>query len=146
MNTRKASIEDLNLVTKKTLLLYDNHTFDDLAIENEQLLTDENQIIFLAFDTNNCIGFAHCSLRTEYVEGTNSGNVGYLEGIYVDPKFRKQGVAKILLYQCEEWAKSKGCIEMASDCELQNYTSYDFHLSVGFAEINKIICFAKKID
>ena len=51
VNIKKASIEDLNLITKKTLLLYDNHTFDDLAIENEQLLTDENQIIFLAFDT-----------------------------------------------------------------------------------------------
>lgn len=145
INVRKASIDDLVLVTEQTLLLYDDNTFDDLLIENKRLLMDENQIIYLAFDASKCVGFAHCSLRYDYVEGTDSGNIGYLEGIYVIPELRKQGIAKAFLKECEKWALSKGCNEMASDCELNNYISYNFHISVGFAEANKIICFAKKI-
>ena len=145
MNIRKASIEDINIVTEQTLLLYDDNTFDDLLIENQRLLMDENQIIFLAFDLDKCIGFAHCSLRYDYVEGTDSGNVGYLEGIYVIPELRKHGIAKAFLNECEKWDLSKGCCEIARDCELDNETSYNFHIGVGFTEANRIICFTKKI-
>lgn len=145
VDIRKADIEDLMIVTEQTLLLYDDNTFDDLLLENEQLLTNENQIIFLAFKSDKCVGFAHCSLRYDYVEGTNGGNVGYLEGIYVIPELRKQGVARAFLSECEKWALSKDCNELASDCELDNHISYDFHMSVGFAEANRIICFTKKI-
>jgi len=146
MIIRKALMEDLNLVTEQTLLLYNDHTFDDLLIENERLLKNEKQIVFLAFESNKCIGFTHCSLRYDYVEGTKGGNVGYLEGIYVDPDFRNRGIASALLKECEKWSLSKGCHEIASDCELDNLISYNFHINVGFAEANRIICFTKKIN
>ena len=58
---------------------------------------------------------------------------------------RKQGIAKKLLDACEEWAKSMGCLEFASDCELDNVQSLQFHLNVGFEEANRIICFTKKL-
>lgn len=60
-------------------------------------------------------------------------------------EYRKQGVAKELLSACETWAKSKGCTEFASDCELENVHSLQFHLNVGFEEANRIICFTKKL-
>ena len=44
----------------------------------------------------------------------------------------------------QEWAKEKGCREFASDCELTNTDSLKFHLSLGFQEANRIICFTKK--
>ena len=50
-----------------------------------------------------------------------------------------------MLTACENWAKEKGCREFASDCELTNAQSLQFHLSVGFAEANRIICFTKKL-
>ena len=52
---------------------------------------------------------------------------------------------KELLSACESWAKSKGCTEFASDCELANTQSLQFHLNVGFEEANRIICFTKKL-
>ena len=80
-----------------------------------------------------------------YVEGTDSSPVGYLEGIYVVDGFRKNGIARGLLTACENWAKSKGCTEFASDCESDNLQSLQFHLNVGFREANRIICFTKKL-
>ena len=64
-----------------------------------------------------------------------------------DPEepYRKQGCAKQLLTCCEQWAKEKSCTEFASDCELYNEISRQFHLGAGFREANRIICFVKKI-
>ena len=84
-------------------------------------------------------------MRHDYVEGTESSPVGYLEGIYVADRYRKQGAARELLSACESWAKEKGCTEFASDCELSNVQSLQFHLNVGFEEANRIICFTKKL-
>ena len=55
------------------------------------------------------------------------------------------GTARALVGQCEQWAKSKGCREFASDCELTNQASLAFHLSLGFTEENRIICFKKNL-
>ena len=100
---------------------------------------------FLAYVEDVPIGFAQCQLRHDYVEGTDSSTVGYLEGIYVADGYRKQGIARELLFACETWAKSKSCTEFASDCELENVQSLQFHLNVGFEEANRIICFTKKL-
>ena len=88
---------------------------------------------------------AQCQLRHDYVEGTESSPVGYLEGIFVSDAFRHQGIAGRLLYSCEEWARTMGCREFASDCELTNEESRQFHLRMGFAEANRIICFTKSL-
>ncbi|MEG1296969.1 MAG: GNAT family N-acetyltransferase, partial [Niameybacter sp.] len=101
--------------------------------------------IFLCFDEEQTVGFAQCQLRQDYVEGTQTSPVGYLEGIYIKADYRKRGLAHRLLSACEEWAKLKGCSEFASDCELDNEDSLKFHLSTGFDEANRIICFNKKL-
>ena len=49
------------------------------------------------------------------------------------------------LAACEAWAKRMGCREFASDCLLENEDSLRFHSAVGFRQVNRIICFAKKL-
>ncbi len=102
--------------------------------------------MFLKYADGRAVGFAQCGLRRDYVEGTQTSPVGYLEGIYVEEKYRRNGYARELLKACEGWAKSKGCAEFASDCEFTNADSLRFHLAVGFMEANRIICFAKKLS
>ena len=101
--------------------------------------------VFLAWQDARPVGFAQCQLRHDYVEGTESSPVGYLEGIFIAESHRRQGVAKSLLAACEGWARERGCREFASDCQLDNVQSLQFHLNVGFKEANRIICFTKKI-
>ena len=43
------------------------------------------------------------------------------------------------------WAKGLGCTEFASDCELDNTGSLQFHIAMGFEAANRIICFRKRI-
>ena len=84
-------------------------------------------------------------MRTDYVEGTESSPVGYLEGIFVKEEYRKNGYAKELLFACEKWAKEIGCSEFASDCEADNMDSFKFHMAMGFDKANRIICFKKNL-
>ncbi len=100
---------------------------------------------FIKYVDDKPIAFAQCQLRHDYVEGTESSPVGYLEGIFVLEEYRKNGYAAELLAACERWAKEKGCSEFASDCELDNADSLRFHLAMGFAEANRIICFKKAL-
>lgn len=73
------------------------------------------------------------------------GTGGYLKGIFVAEEYRKKGFASELLRACENWAKEKGCTEFASDCELVNEDSMNFHLALEFEEANRIICFRKEL-
>ena len=142
---RKAEIEDLPIVAELACKLWPDHTVDEMRAEMAEIMIKPDAAYFLVFAKDTAIGFAQCQLRHDYVEGTDSSPVGYLEGIYVAEEYRKQGVARELLSACENWAKSQGCTEFASDCELDNVQSLKFHLKMGFEEANRIICFTKKI-
>ncbi len=142
---RKAEIKDSNALAKLALLLWPNHTFEELHADIESLLSNPNAAFFLYFDQDLPAGFAQCQLRHDYVEGTESSPVSYLEGVFVLESHRKRGIAAQLLTQCERWAVENGCAEFASDCELDNTESYVFHHKCGFQEVNRVICFNKKL-
>ena len=139
---RKAQISDLDSLTDLALKLWPDYDREELRQDLAETLKKPDAAFFLAEDSS---GFAQCQLRYDYVEGTESSPVGYLEGIYVEEGCRRQGLARKLLAACENWARERGCREFASDCELTNTQSLRFHLSLGFEEANRIICFAKKL-
>ena len=142
---RKAEVEDLHILAELVCKLWPDNTVEEMCAEMGEILSKPDSAFFLAYVEDVPIGFAQCQLRYDYVEGTDSTPVGYLEGIYVADGYRKQGIARDLLHACENWARTKGCTEFASDCELNNTQSLQFHLNVGFEEANRIICFAKKL-
>ena len=143
MNIRQAETKDLKTVAALASRLWPHHSPEELEEEFREIFT--GAAFFLAEDGCEAVGFAQCQLRHDYVEGTESSPVGYLEGIFVSEACRGRGVAKMLLGACENWARGQGCREFASDCELDNRESLAFHLGVGFQEANRIICFAKRI-
>ena len=65
--------------------------------KNFERLQKGKNIIFLAISEEHIVGFAQCGLRFDYVEGTDSSPVGYLEGIFVLEEYKKRGYAKELL-------------------------------------------------
>ena len=142
---RKAEEKDAATVAALAGKLWPGHSVEELEAELTELLQKEDAAVFLLCCGEEAAGFAQCGLRRDYVEGTSSSPVGYLEGIYVAEECRKQGIAKALLTACESWAKSQGCAELASDCEINNGVSLQFHKNVGFEEVNRIICFTKKL-
>ena len=141
-----ATEQDAAVLADLALMLWPNHDATELRDEFAEILKSEEAACFLAYEAGVPVGFAQCQLRHDYVEGTKTSPVGYLEGIFVQPEFRHRGVAKQLLGACESWTREKGCTEFASDCELGNDASLDFHISMGFTEVNRIVCFTKKLS
>lgn len=142
---KKAVVEDAKIVAGLAIQMWKSHTMDELAEEFCEYIEGESSAVFLSMVDGKVIGFAQCGLRHDYVEGTNTSPVGYLEGIFVTEGYRNKGVAKDMLEACQVWAKAQGCTEFASDCELDNTVSREFHLKVGFEEANRIICFKKRL-
>lgn len=142
---RKAVNADSEAIALLAVQIWSSHTVEDLSNDFSSLIKSDNSALYLLIINGTIKGFAQCGLRHDYVEGTCSSPVGYLEGIFVQEEYRKQGFAKQLLNYCEQWAKEKGCSEFASDCELDNEISRHFHRKSGFDEANRIICFTKKI-
>ena len=90
------------------------------------------------------VGFAEVGLRA-YAEDCVTSPVGYLEGIYVVDSERGRGVGRALVTAGEQWARAKGCTEMASDRELANEASGLFHQALGYEEVERIVCFRKAL-
>ena len=141
----RANSKDSRVLAVMAVQMWSRHTVDELEAGFVESLNNENIALFIKYSDNSPVGFAQCGLRTDYVEGTNTSPVGYLEGIFVKADYRNRGYAKELLSACEKWAKDMDCTEFASDCELDNIGSLKFHLAMGFDETNRIICFKKNI-
>lgn len=142
---QKAIEQDAEVLASLARLLWNNHDVAELRDEFAEILKSEEAACFLACEAGVPVGFAQCQLRHDYVEGTHTSPVGYLEGIFVRPEFQHRSLAKQLLGACESWAKEKGCSEFTSDCELGNEASLNFHLRMGFTEANRIVCFTKTL-
>ena len=74
-----------------------------------------------------------------------AGRVAYLEGLYVEPEYRRRGVAAALVRAVEPWAREQGCSELASDTTIDNDVSAAVHRALGFDEVERIICFRKDL-
>jgi len=101
--------------------------------------------VLLAFDSHEqAVGLAELSIRA-YAEGCRSAPVGYLEGWYVAPAVRRQGIGRALLAAAEDWARAQGCQEFASDTQPDNTVSAAAHRALGFEEVGGLRCFRKDL-
>jgi len=88
---------------------------------------------FVAYaGSDQAVGFIEVVVRTDYVNGTDSSPVAFLEGIYVVPEARRMGIARALIAAAERWAISRGRREFASDAAVENETSHAMHRALGF--------------
>lgn len=126
--------------------LWDDADWLSLQAEAKRIMDKTTLTAFVAIEEEKCIGFSNVSLRYDYVEGAQTSPVGYIEGIYVQPIYRQNGIARELFERSMTWAKDNGCVEMASDVEATNVQSSMFHEKLGFQEVNRIICYIKSID
>lgn len=142
---KRAKTDDAKVLAELAVQMWTDDDPKDLEAEFCELAENDEAACFIKYVDDKPIAFAQCQLRHDYVEGTESSPVGYLEGIFVSEGYRKKGYAAELLAECEKWAKEKDCSEFASDCELDNADSFMFHKALGFEEANRIICFRKDL-
>ncbi|MBC8589427.1 aminoglycoside 6'-N-acetyltransferase [Paratissierella segnis] len=145
INIVRASDENIDELSQMALDLWPENDLDDLKRDFEYILGHLSDKVFLAKVDDEYIGFIHMSIRKDYVEGSASSPVGYIEGLFVKPEYRRKGVGSELYNAGVDWVKKKGCSEIGTDCTIRNNVSFEFLIDMGFEETNKMICFIKDI-
>jgi aminoglycoside 6'-N-acetyltransferase I len=87
-------------------------------------------------------GFVSLSLRP-WAEGCESTPVPYVEGWWVAPDLRGNGVGRALMDAVEDWCRANSFSELGSDVETGNSVSLDAHAALGFEETIRLQFFRK---
>lgn len=113
---------------------------------SELLASPDRFAQFVEYDASgNPLGFVEVALRRDYVNGTTTSPVAFLEGIYVAPEARMRGIARKLFAEAERWAIGAGCVELASDALIENIQSHAMHQALGFEESERVVFFRKSL-
>jgi len=115
-----------------------------LDFDMDDILSSERDAVLMAFHDGQAVGMIEARLR-EYGEGCETAPVGYIEGWYVNGNLRGQGIGAALVCAAEDWAREKGCTEMASDTWLENDVSITAHLKLGYKEAERLVHFWKRL-
>lgn len=110
-------------------------------------LAEDAGAVFLACAAGGqAIGFAEVCLRHDYVNGTDSSPVGFLEGWYVQPQWQGRGVGRALLAAVRAWTRDAGCRELASDSRVEDVQAHAAHRACGFEETERVVYFRMPLE
>ncbi len=144
MRIEKAGHEHLEDWVSLRVALWPGDSVEHHRAELALFRSNENGIAFVAIDAeDHIIGFAEATLRHDYVNGCETSPVLFLEGIYVRPENRREGVAQALCQAVAAWGRDAGCAEFASDALIDNLASHAFHAALGFVETRRVVYFRK---
>lgn len=102
--------------------------------------------VFVAEDERGeALGFLELAVRS-FSDGCDSMPIPHVEGWYVQPWARRRGVGRALLQAAEDWSRSHGFNELASDTEIDNDISLAAHMKFGFQEVERLIKLRKSLD
>ncbi|MET0582677.1 MAG: aminoglycoside 6'-N-acetyltransferase [Pseudoxanthomonas sp.] len=146
-STRQAQACDVDAWAELRQALWPDQDASRHAQDIQHMLGSATRAVaFVALDeADEVVGFAEATVRTDYVNGTESSPVGFLEGWYVKSAARRAGVGSALVAEVESWTLRQGCTELASDALLGNGLSFDAHIGCGFEETERVVCFRKRL-
>ena len=102
-------------------------------------------VVLIAVSGDERVGFVEAGLRS-HADGCETDHaVGFLEGWYVAPAYRRRGVGRALVDAAEAWARGHGCREMASDTwsDERGAVSLGAHQALGFEVVDRVVTFRK---
>ncbi|HEY5443731.1 MAG TPA: aminoglycoside 6'-N-acetyltransferase [Pyrinomonadaceae bacterium] len=138
--------KDLNEWLRLRKCLWDATSETDHKREMVEIIDhpDSQFVLVAEHEAGKLIGFLEVSIRP-FVEDCETDHVGYLEGWYVQPEVRGRGIGRELVRIAEQWAREKGCEEMASDAEIGNDLSIAAHQALGYSETSRLIHLRKEL-
>jgi aminoglycoside 6'-N-acetyltransferase I len=150
-SVRQANINDSAEIAALCALLWPTATADEHRAEIEPLLRTHicgglPFTTFVSCDTNGKItGFLQVNLRS-HADGCDPAQpTGYVEGWFVIEEHRRRGIGSAMMRAAEDWARSLGCKEMASDTWIDERNSLQAHQALGFEVVDRCIHFRKSL-
>ena len=129
---RLATAADRSEWRRMRLALWPNEKPVQLEDDMDSMLQDPLTPVFVAERPGGGLGgFLEAATRP-YADGCDTRPVGYIEGWFVDEDLRRHGLGRRLVAAAEDWARSLGLREMASDTGLTSQTGLLAHLALGY--------------
>ena len=145
MKVRAYRDSDWSEWLRMSVALFPEESPEDLASGMARFRGSSDGEVFIAErDDGSAAGFVEVGPRG-YADGCETSPVGYIEAWYVDPDVRRLGYGRALLEAAENWARSYGYREMASDALLDNEVSHAAHRRAGYDEVERIVQFRKAL-
>jgi aminoglycoside 6'-N-acetyltransferase I len=142
MRIERGTAESLEDWVRLRHALWPKEGLESLSRNAVALLARLDAVVFLLHDeSGRAIGFAEATVRHDPVNGCETSPVAFLEGIYIDPAYRRRGAARRLFTDIRGWAAARGLSEIGSDALLDNPASHAMHRALGFAEIERVVCY-----
>jgi aminoglycoside 6'-N-acetyltransferase I len=145
---RCATPADVASLAALCAALWPESPAEDHAREIAPLLEGRTALpvtFLLAVTEGRVIGFLQAGLRS-HADGCDPAHpAGYVEGWYIEEPFRGKGIGRALLAAAEDWARSQGCREMASDALIANQPSQRAHEALGFVVVDRCVHYRKAL-
>lgn len=149
---RRATAGDCEAVAELCALLWPDGSLQEHAAELREKLASGMSgtlpvAIIVAADVESgaLAGFVEVGLRSHAESCDTARPVGYAEGWFVRSELRKSGVGAALMRAAEDWARTQGCGEMASDAQIDNNVSQRVHEALGYHEVDRCVHYRKKL-
>jgi aminoglycoside 6'-N-acetyltransferase I len=140
---RRAVVEDREQVAAMRAALWPDGPFEEHLAEFDQLVTTglSGTLPAVTFVADGAVGvlvgFLDAGLRS-HADGCDTRQpVGYIEGWWVQEDLRDRGIGRRLMQAAEDWARTHGCREMASDALIDNHASLAAHEALGFVVVDR---------
>lgn len=142
-SVREMTEADLAIWAEMRMALWPGDPREAHANEIGEILRDALAWSFIAETASGQpAGFAELAIR-KYANGCESRPVPFLEGIWVNPQFRRQGAAVRLIAYIGAFVTGRGFHEIGSDAPIDNGISHAAHARWGFSETERVVHFRK---
>lgn len=146
MKIRAYDDKDWPAWLRMSLALFPEYTAEVQGPGMREFRARSDAEVFVAEDSDGAVvGFVEVGSRP-YADGCETSPVGYIEAWFVDADMRREGCGRALLDAAEDWARSRGYREMASDALIGNDVSHAAHLKAGYEEVDRVVQYRKSLD
>jgi len=150
VNVRPALPSDLEAVTRLSSALWPDEPAAEHGAHAASILSGKPAstlplALIVAEISDDVVGFIEVGLRS-HADGCDERQpVGFVEGWYVVPELQRRAVGRALMAAAEEWARSRGAKEIASDTWADNAASQLAHQALGFEIVDRCVHFRKSL-
>ena len=150
MKIRPAVPADLEAVTQLCTALWPDapiaeHRDHAAAILSGNPPSTLPLVLFVAEIEGQVVGFIEVGLRS-HADGCDTRHpVGFVEGWYVDERYQRRSLGRALMVAAEDWSRSQGARELASDTWIGEQPSQRAHEALRFEVVGRCVNFRKSL-
>jgi aminoglycoside 6'-N-acetyltransferase I len=147
---RPSASGDVDVVSQLFFALWPETSLDEHRAEAALRVTGNPPstmplVVLVAEVEGVVVGFVEVGLRS-HADGCDGRRpVAFMEGWYVDPEHQRHGIGRALVGVAEEWARSHGCDEIASDTWIDREPSQRAHDALGFEVVDRCVHYRKSL-